>query len=1708
MDGDASSIDALFANKGADGFISLREAIWAANNTTNIDASTADVINFAIGVGGSAQTIMVNAGGLPTITDAIVLDASTQGANQLITLDGTNAVNSTGGLVLRTNDSIIRGFNVINFPDEGIEIDGTTGFGDDNLIEDNWVGITAGGAAAGNGDDGILVTEDADNNEIRNNVVGSSGGDGIHVRNNSDGNWLWGNTIGLADDGSTQRGNTGYGVHVSGTATNNIIGTNADSTDDTLEGNVISDNTGAGILVYQSDNNTIAGNLIGTDDTGTLDRGNNSYGISIDSSASTQIGGSSAAERNVIAANHSDGITLWNAATTLTVIQGNYIGVDSTGNAALGNTGDGIVIGGNANNNTIGGDRTAGEGNVISGNTGTLTDGIEIDNAGADNNKIYGNYIGTNYDGTFAIANERYGVVIYNGVQGTEVGGTGTGQGNIISGNSDAGVMIDGNGVASTSGNIIQANYIGTDVTGMVDLGNASDGIVIKNGAQGNTIGGTTAAHRNLISGNDNDGIWITGSGTDSNIVQGNWIGLDSAGGALGNSYHGIGIENGAADNLVGGTVAGAGNTIAHNAWDGVAVVGSGTGNSILGNEIYANTWNAIDLGNNGVTTNDGNDTDPGPNNLQNFPVITQADLSGGNLTLSGSLDTDGASTDYRIEFFGIANADGEGWGEGRYYLGTTTVTTNGSGDAAFSGVTLAGVTLAEGDYVTATATRIEDAGQVGVDDQLAYGSTSEFSANQTISSVLLNTLADNFDDGSGGASGATGNDGTQDWSTDWYETNDTDNNINFVDKNGGGDWRIQIRGDSSYQNYWISRQADLANSTHATLTYDYELVSHFNADFKVQVRDADTGWTTLADYSPSGSRSGSESFAIAANLRDSGLTEVRFFNGAYTDPDLFYVDNIQIEHDGDAALYEGLYLNSSGEPLAGMNLTAPTDPTLNNHDPGRDSAPGIILGKGGSGLNESDSTKFQTWVTDAGATTLSGPAQLSLWSAMKGFNTTGGGTITAYLVDSDASGGSLVQIASDTVSRGDWDSANSGTWIEDTFDFGDVRLFTWRAGRYLGVKIVVGDGSGDDMLIAYDATTTPSVLKYASNAPPMDIAPDSFNLQEHTDTSGGVSLGTLTTIDPDSGESFTYSILTGGDGNVFSIGGAGSDELILDDGVVDFETKSSYSVNVRVTDSGSNTYDETLIVNVIDLNDAPLLDNGGTMTLTAIAEDQINNSGQSVASIIASAGGDRITDPDSSAVEGIAITSLTQQYGNFEYSTNGGSTWNQVGFVSETSALSLQSTDLIRFNPVGDDGGTSDFTFSAWDQTSGTQGTKVDTSTNGGSTAFSAAVESASIVVTAVDDAPTFQAGPGYLTTVFPGTTASNFDDVQVMADGRTVAVGYVDTAGGRETVVARYLADGSLDTSFNGVGYVITPIVAGTDEARGVHVFSDGKILVVGSALDGSFDIYLAKYNSDGTLDTSFGGGDGIEIWGPIGVNPKSMTVLDDGKILVAGDSNSNFLLARFNANGSIDSSFGSGGYVTTDFAGGTDTAEDLKVQADGKIVLVGRTFNGTSYDVGVVRYLADGTLDASFGSGGKVSTDVGTGSGDYGTAIDLQSDGKLVVAGWGNAAGTTDFYVLRYDTNGTLDASFGTGGVSTTAIGTSGSLSDFALDVAVRSDGKIYATGYSSDQGNNFSVIRLNSNGSLDATFGSGGIVDVNFGGSSMDRASAWRSTVRRW
>ncbi len=544
--------------------------------------------------------------------------------------------------------------------------------------------------------------------------------------------------------------------------------------------------------------------------------------------------------------------------------------------------------------------------------------------------------------------------------------------------------------------------------------------------------------------------------------------------------------------------------------------------------------------------------------------------------------------------------------------------------------------------------------------------------------------------------------------------------------------------------------------------------------------------------------------------------------------------------------------------------------------------------------------------------------------------------------------------------------------------------------------------------------------------------------------------------------------------------------------------TKVDTSVNGGT--SAFSTATETANITTTSVNDAPVLDNSGTMTLTTINEDQPTNSGNTVSSIILSAGGDRISDVDSGAVEGIAITSLVSGNGTWQFSTNAGGSWASIGDVSNASALLLRGTDLVRFVPNAQSGTTASFDFRSWDQTSGTAGTRADASVNGGTTAFSTSTETASIVVSDINDAPTFDSGTGLVTTGFAVGSTDFINAIAIQPDGKIIAVGYTQNAGNNDFAVVRYNADGSLDTSFgSGTGKVTTAIGPSSESAQSVVILSNGKILVAGSAIiSGSWDIALVQYNADGSLDTSFGGGTGIATSGIAGSDEGfSLAVQSDGKILVAGGDNSNFLLARFLSNGSLDTSFGASGMVTTDFAGSNDRALSMSLQADGKILLGGYAFSGTSFDFAVARYNTDGTHDSTFNGTGKLMVDLGTNSDDSGRSLTLQPDGKILIAGWSDAGGTNDFGLARLNTNGSLDTTFNGTGKVTTPIGSG---SDLGLNVTVQADGKILMVGQSSTAGNNFAAVRYNTNGSLDTTFNGTGKVEANFGGSSDDRGAA--------
>jgi uncharacterized delta-60 repeat protein len=355
----------------------------------------------------------------------------------------------------------------------------------------------------------------------------------------------------------------------------------------------------------------------------------------------------------------------------------------------------------------------------------------------------------------------------------------------------------------------------------------------------------------------------------------------------------------------------------------------------------------------------------------------------------------------------------------------------------------------------------------------------------------------------------------------------------------------------------------------------------------------------------------------------------------------------------------------------------------------------------------------------------------------------------------------------------------------------------------------------------------------------------------------------------------------------------------------------------------------------------------------------------------------------------------------------------------------------------------------------------------------------------------PSFGAG-GEVTTDFGRSDSAQA--VAIQSDGKIVAAGGSFSFPSGDFALVRYIADGSLDPSFDSDGKVTTDF-GGFDTASAVVVQSDGRIVAAGRSFSSSSgDFALARYNADGSLDTTFGNGGKVTT--DLGGFDAAFGVAlqADGKIVAAGQGGAGggFALARYNADGSLDPSFGSGGEVTTHFTGGVEVAIAVAIQLDGKIVVTGQTFSGGFQQFALARYNADGSLDTTFGSGGILMTDFGLGSG-FGGALVIQPDGKVVAAG---RAGT-DFVLARYNGDGSPDASFGSGGMVTTDFG--GAAFDAAFGVALQPNGKIVAAGGTfSFPSADFALARYKADGSLDPSFGTGGKVTTDFG--AFDVASA--------
>ena len=336
---------------------------------------------------------------------------------------------------------------------------------------------------------------------------------------------------------------------------------------------------------------------------------------------------------------------------------------------------------------------------------------------------------------------------------------------------------------------------------------------------------------------------------------------------------------------------------------------------------------------------------------------------------------------------------------------------------------------------------------------------------------------------------------------------------------------------------------------------------------------------------------------------------------------------------------------------------------------------------------------------------------------------------------------------------------------------------------------------------------------------------------------------------------------------------------------------------------------------------------------------------------------------------------------------------------------------------------------------------------------------------------------GTGGIVTTQIGTVSGSVDDgysVAIQSDGKIVVAGSTWDDNTTNFAIARYNTDGSLDNTF-GFGGKVNTNIGGNATGRYIIIQNDGKIVVAGYHYNGSNqDFVLARYNIDGSLDNTFGSS-GIVIT-DFGFFDYcySIAMQSDGKIVAAGQSNDNIALARYNIDGSLDNTFGSGGKVTKDL-GGSDGAYSIAIQSDNKSVIAcsSSIYAGSVF----MRYTNTGILDNTFGSGGVVIENDG-GASD----VVIQSDGKIVAAGSSNY----DFFLVRFNEGGNLDNTFGSGGKVTTSFGQD----EVATALAIQSNGKIVAVGTHEENAylynHDFALARYNIDGSLDNTFGSSGKV----------------------
>ncbi len=735
----------VVSNTADSGTGSLRQAILDSNASP-----VRDTIAFAIA---SLSKSIEAKSGLPPITNPVTIDATTQpgyAGSPLVELSGKQLSNGESGLNLNAGLCEVRGLVINQFPGFGITIEGLGG----NRIESNFVGTDLSGQIAkGNGLSGIQVLN-SDNNRIGGpgvgNLTSGNGWEGVRVWGSlSHSNWIQGNRIGTDANGLSAVPNLLSGLVLAGSSRNSVVGADGTDANDARKRNLISGNGLEGIRIDNSNRNILADNWVGVDKTGNASLANIEGGIVIQYGATENRIGSNAdgindiRERNVISGNAKTGIRVFKSSDNQ--IAGNWIGISVDGFGKLPNGDEGILVDGGSLNTVIGSGVTTAfpeaARNVVSGNgkfgiavydsdltrissnfVGIASDGLTaVPNAmdgilvtgglptligtdgdgksdllegnvisgntkngiwlsNADGSRIAGNLIGLSADGSRAVGNNHSGIWICNGSQGNLVGTNDDGVSDEAERNIISGNELQGVSIGGiqSDANRVLGNYIGTNAAGLLSIPNRHNGVMLYDQASRNSIGGSSPLRRNIVSGNIGWGVEIK-TNANNNFILGNWIGPVGDGlHSVGNSEGGISIVE-ASNNMIGQGINESSNSIIGNGKVGIQVTHLlSTGNSFSWNSIANHSTIEIDLGGDGPTPNDANDQDSGPNQLQNYPTIDFVANSSSRARIFGVLEST-ANNVFQVDMY--SEVPGV---LGRRFLGSFSALTNSSGTASW----------------------------------------------------------------------------------------------------------------------------------------------------------------------------------------------------------------------------------------------------------------------------------------------------------------------------------------------------------------------------------------------------------------------------------------------------------------------------------------------------------------------------------------------------------------------------------------------------------------------------------------------------------------------------------------------------------------------------------------------------------------------------------------------------------------------------------------------------------------------------------------------------------------------------------------------------------------------------------------------------------------------------------------------------------------